>query len=150
MKVERVAVIGAGHGGYGMAADLTLAGYEVHLYGSRERGNLEPVIERGGIELSGIAREGFAEISRVTADIAEAIAGVEIILIATQALGHEALAELCAPYLEDGQTMVILPGNFGSVIFSRILKEKGVDKTDLLFFITVRLLEDKKEEAADK
>ena len=128
MNAKKIAVIGAGHGGYGMAADLTLAGYEVHFYGSKERGNLEPVIKRGGIELSGIARTGFAKISLVTTEIAEAITGVKVIMIATQSLGHETIAELCAPHLEDGQTIVILPGNFGSVLFARILKERGVSK----------------------
>ena len=128
MNSKRIAVIGAGHGGYGMAADLTLAGYEVHFYGSKERGNLEPAIKRGGIELSGIARKGFAKISLVTTEIAEAIAGVQLIMIATQSLGHETIAELCAPHLEDGQTIVILPGNFGSVLFARILRGRGVSK----------------------
>ena len=128
MNTKRIAVIGAGHGGYAMAADLTLAGYKVHFYGSKERGNLEPVIKRGGIELSGIARKGFAKISRVTTEIAEAITGVKVIMIAIQSLGHETIAELCAPHLEDGQTIVLLPGNFGSVLFARILKERGVRK----------------------
>ena len=73
MKTKKIAVLGAGHGGYGMAADLTLAGYEVHFYGSRERGNLEPVIKQGGVELTGIARQGFAAIHRITNDIAEAL-----------------------------------------------------------------------------
>ena len=43
MNPKKIAVLGAGHGGYGMAADLTLAGCEVHFYGSRERGNLKPI-----------------------------------------------------------------------------------------------------------
>lgn len=128
MNPKKIAVVGAGHGGYAMAADLTLAGHEVHFYGSRERGNLKPVMRRGGIELTGIAREGFARISRVTTDIAEALEDAGIVMVAVQSLGHEALAELCAPHLEEGQTLVILPGNFGSVLFSSALKEKGISK----------------------
>ena len=73
MKSKKIAVLGAGHGGYGMAADLTLAGYEVHFYGSKERGNLEPVIKQSGVELTGIARQGFAAIHCITNDIAEAL-----------------------------------------------------------------------------
>jgi 3-hydroxyisobutyrate dehydrogenase-like beta-hydroxyacid dehydrogenase len=60
MNPKKIAVIGAGHGGYGMAADLRLAGYEVHFYGSKARGNLEPVIKREGIykdNRSGVARK---------------------------------------------------------------------------------------------
>lgn len=128
MNAKRIAVIGAGHAGYGMAADLTLAGHEVHLFEGIYKENLDPIIKRGGIELSGIARKGFAKISRVTTEIAEAITGVQVIMVATQSLGHETIAELCAPHLEDGQTIVILPGNFGSVLFARILRERGVRK----------------------
>jgi len=125
---RRIAVIGAGNNGYALAADLTLAGYEVNLYGSKERGNLNPVIASGGIELTGVAREGFAKIKRVTTEIAEAIAGAKLILITYQALGHETLAKQCAPYLEDGQTVLLVPGDLGSVLFAKILKENGVNR----------------------
>ncbi|MBW1803648.1 MAG: NAD/NADP octopine/nopaline dehydrogenase family protein [Deltaproteobacteria bacterium] len=128
METKKIAVLGAGHGGYGMAADLTLAGCEVHFYGSRERGNLEPVIKQGGIELTGIARQGFAAVHRITNDISEALEGVHVIMVTVQSLGHEALAELIAPHLEDGQTILLLPGNIGSILFSRIVKEKSKAK----------------------
>ncbi len=128
MKVKRIAVIGAGHAGYGMAADLTLAGHEVHLFEGIYKENLDPIIKRGGIELTGISNNGFAKIGRVTTDIAEAIAGVKVIMVVTQSLGHETIAELCAPYLEDDQTIILLPGNFGSVLFARKLREKGIHK----------------------
>lgn len=128
MANRRIAVIGAGNCGYALAADLTLAGYEVNLYGSKERGNLDPVIKRGGIELIGVARKGFAKVSRVTTDIAEAIVGAKLVMITYQSHEHEALARLCAPYLEDGQTIVLVPGDLGSVVFAKTLKEEGVCK----------------------
>lgn len=129
MDIRRIAVLGAGNGGYAMSADLTLAGYEVRLFEGKNKENLEPAIRRGGIELTGIARQGFAKISRITTNIAEAISGADVIMIATQSPGHESIAEQCAPHLVDGQIIVILPGNLGSVLFARILKEKGVRKS---------------------
>jgi len=125
---KRIAVIGAGNSGYAIATDLTLAGYEVNLYGSKERGNLDPIIKRGGIELTGSGRRGFAKISRVTTDIAEAIAGAKLVFICYQTQGHEALAKLCASYLEDGQTIVLMPGNLSSILFDKIIKEEGIHK----------------------
>jgi len=125
---RRIAVIGAGNSGYALAADLSLAGYEVNLYGSKKRGNLDPVIKCGGIELIGVARKGFAKVSRVTTDIAEAIVGTKLVMITYQSHEHEVLAKLCAPHLEDGQTIVLMPGDLGSVLFAKILKEKGVCK----------------------
>lgn len=124
--MKRIAVLGAGNGGYAMAADLTLAGYQVSLYEGWDKRNLEPVIKAGGIELSGISRTGFARISCVTTDIGVALKDANLIFVATQSLGHEKIADLCASHLEDGQMIVLLPGNFGSLLFARILKEKGV------------------------
>jgi opine dehydrogenase len=128
MDIKRIAVIGAGNSGYAMAADFSLAGYEVSLCEVWDKQNLEPIVRSGGIELTGISRNGFARIRRVTANIAEALEGAKFIMVATQSLGHETVAELCAPHLEDGQIIVLLPGNFGSVLFARILKEKGLHK----------------------
>ena len=44
------AVLGGGHGGFCMAADLTLRGFEAHLYELPEFAwTIEPVVEAGGI-----------------------------------------------------------------------------------------------------
>jgi len=128
MNHKKIAVLGAGHAGYGLAADMTLAGHEVRLFEGIFKENISPVIEKGGIELTGISRNGFAKISRVTTDIAEAIEGAQLIIVVTTSQGHERMAELCAPQMEDGQIVIIFPGNFGSLLFARIFKEKGVDK----------------------
>ncbi|MFC1938140.1 NAD/NADP octopine/nopaline dehydrogenase family protein [Chloroflexota bacterium] len=128
MTTKKIAVLGAGHSGYGMAADLTLAGHEIHLYEGIYKENLDPIIKRGGIELTGISRNGFAKVNRVTTDIAEAIDGALLIMVVTTSQGHEAVAELLAPHLKDGQTIILLPGNFGSVLFASKLREKGIDK----------------------
>ncbi|MFC1899528.1 NAD/NADP octopine/nopaline dehydrogenase family protein [Chloroflexota bacterium] len=128
MGNKKIAVIGAGNCGYALAADLTLSGYEINLYGSKKRGNLTPVVENGGIELTGAGRNGFAEINCATTNIAEAIAGTKIIIITYQTQQQEALAEICAPHLEDGQTIILTPGNLSSVLFTKIIKEHGINK----------------------
>jgi len=133
MDTKKIAVIGAGNMGYSMAADLTLAGHEVNLYEMpRFKDNLDPVIERGGIELSlasGLAgRQGFAKISVLTTEMTEAIRGVRLIMVTTTTAGQQTIAELCAPYLKDGQTIVLPPGHGGSLLFAKILKEKGIKK----------------------
>jgi len=125
---KRIAVIGAGNSGYAVAGHMALAGYRVNLYGSKERGNVDPVIKRGGIEVLGEKVKGFAKLGRVTTDLAEAIADAKLILITYQSPGHEELARNIATHLQDGQIIVLIPGNLGSISFARILKEKGVDK----------------------
>ena len=123
----KLAVIGAGHGGYTIAASSTLRGHEVCLYEMPSfKHNLDPILERGGIELSGADKEGFAKIENITTDIGKAIRGVKVIMVCTNSNAHKTIAELCAPYLEDGQIIILLPGNLGSLEFAKILKEKGI------------------------
>ena len=57
--VREIAIIGAGNGGCAAAADLTLRGFSVRLYG-RSATTIAPVRERGGIELAGALGEHFA------------------------------------------------------------------------------------------
>ena len=125
--MKRIAVLGAGGTGQAIAADLTLAGYEINLYESVSYAEkLEPIWGRGGIVIKGAARQGFAKISTVTTEIQEALQDIQIILVAVSPFRHEEIAELCIPYLSDGHTIVIGPDNGGSLVFANKFKEKKV------------------------
>jgi opine dehydrogenase len=112
-KKPRFCVIGAGNGGCAMAAHLSLMGFEVSLY-NRSMDRIKPIMDVGGIEMIGNEGSnlpsGWARISLVTTDISEAMDGADIIMVATTANGHRDVAELCAPYLRDGQIVVLNPG----------------------------------------
>ena len=57
-----------------MAADLSLAGYEVNLFELPEfEKNIKEILELGGIEIGGGARTGIARFNKVTTKIKEAI-----------------------------------------------------------------------------
>lgn len=127
--VERIAVIGAGNGGHAMAAHLTLKDISVRFYEMpRFADNIRPAQERGGIEITGVVDEGFARPELITTDIAEAIKGASHIFVVTQALGHEEVAELCAPHLEENQTIILFPGSGGTLQFARTLEDAGVTR----------------------
>jgi opine dehydrogenase len=126
-SLEEIAIIGAGHGGHAMAAHLSLGGFSVRFCEMPEfADNLRPAQERGGIELTGRLGEGFASLQQITADPAAAIRGASHIFVVTQALGHARVAELCAPYLEAGQSIILFPGSGGSLQFARVLQDRGV------------------------
>ncbi|MBW7959426.1 MAG: NAD/NADP octopine/nopaline dehydrogenase family protein [Candidatus Promineofilum sp.] len=126
-EIRRVAVLGAGNGGHAMAADLTLAGFDVNLYELPQfAGNLNAIREAGGIYISGVVREGYAQLNCVTSDIGEAIRGVDLILVVTQALAHEPLADLCAPHIEPGQAIVLFPGSGGALLFAHRLRSPDI------------------------
>ncbi len=127
MSIERIAVLGAGNAGHAIAADLTLLGLHVNLYELPEFGhNLDPIRRRGGIEITGVVRTGFAQLEQITTDIGRAVRNVEYVFVATQALAHERLAKLCAPHLRSGQVIVLLPGSGGSLVFAKNLRGREI------------------------
>ena len=126
MAGTRVAVLGGGHGARTVAADLTLAGHSVHLYEvKRFHDSIAQIFRRQEITISGKARTGKAKLSLATHDIAEAIEGVDIILIVVPALYHRTYADLLAPHLRDGHHVVLIPGTLGSLEFVTRVRAKG-------------------------
>ncbi len=140
--MSKIAILGAGHGGHAMAADLSMAGYEINLYEIPEfEANILPIKEKGGInlvanrppgeaiQLPGGGVTGFAKITgTVTADIREAVIDVEIIMVVVPAFGRERFIREAAPYLQDGQTILIWPGYFGALQCNALLNQLGVQK----------------------
>ncbi|MBI3948700.1 MAG: NAD/NADP octopine/nopaline dehydrogenase family protein [Armatimonadetes bacterium] len=129
-SLPRICVIGAGHGGSAMAAHLALMGLPVRLF-NRSEARLRPILALGGIEL--ITRDiedapyGLAEPELVTTNLAEALEGAALVMVATKRNGHRSIAEQCAPYLRDGQVVVLNPGiTCGAIEFHSVLREAGV------------------------
>lgn len=99
-------VLGAGNGGHAAAADLPREGHRVNLFEFADfRKNVEPIIERGGTQITGSARVGFAKLNRVTTDIGEALGDVDVMTSTMVANAHKTIAKLSAPYLRDGQAV---------------------------------------------
>src|SRR5207253_10074727 len=110
MSIGKIAVLGAGNGGCATAADLTLRGYEVRLV-SRSQSTIDPIIQRGGIELVEAGKESCAARPVVTTNLSQAVDGVDLIITAAPALAHEYLAQSMAPHLKDGQRILLNPGH---------------------------------------
>lgn len=128
MKKDLVyAVIGAGNGGIAMAGYLSLLGYKVNLY-NRTLENILPLIERPVIRLSGEI-EGKGRLNLATNQIQEAIEDADIIMVTIPAMGHYNLAKAMAPYLRDGQIIVLNPGRTGGAleVYSTI-RQSGSNK----------------------
>lgn len=120
-------VMGAGNGGKTMAAHLALMGFSVTLY-NRTAERVAPIKARRGIDLEGPegSPRGFGRLRCVTSDVAEAVADAEIIMIVVPATAHAPIARNIAPYLCDGQTVVLHPGRTGgSLEFLKQLREHG-------------------------
>ncbi len=124
-KTTRFTVVGAGHGGKAMAAHLALKGFQTNLY-NRTPEHIAAIDARGGIELESYegGPHGFGELNLVTSDIQEAIEEGDMIMVVVPSSAHADVARLSAPYLRDGQMVVLHPGRtFGALEFSKVIRD---------------------------
>jgi opine dehydrogenase len=121
--IREIAIIGAGNGGCAAAADLTLRGFAVRLYG-RSVSTVAPLKERGGIELSGALGEHFAPIAMITSDAGEAIRGADLVVLMGPTHAHTAIAEIIAPHIADDQLLLAAPGHT-VLLIPNALRAKG-------------------------
>ena len=124
-KTTRFTVVGAGHGGKAMAAHLALKGFQTNLY-NRTPEHIAAIDARGGIELESYegGPHGFGELNLVTSDIQEAIEAADMIMVVVPSSAHADVARLSAPYLRDGQMVVLHPGRtFGALEFAKVIRD---------------------------
>jgi opine dehydrogenase len=126
----KFAVLGAGHGGLAMAGHLGLMGFDVKLFNRSEQ-RLWGVKSVNGVRLEGEI-EGFGPISLASNNIEEVISDVDIIMVVVPATAHTYMAEKCAPYLKDGQIILLNPGRtLGALEFKQVLTRMGT-KADVI------------------
>jgi opine dehydrogenase len=133
MEKDRVAVLGGGNGGHAVAADLALAGFKVNFFELTQfASSFEKVLWTKEVRIEGVSRDGVAKLNLATTDIQQAIKDVEFVFVVTPAFGHKVMAELCAPFVQDGQIIILMPGSGGSLEFAKIFKENKVKKEIIL------------------
>jgi len=110
-----------------MAAHLALMGFPVTLY-NRTAENIAAIRARGGIELESYdgGPRGFVRLANTTADVAEAVAEADIVMVVVPSTAHVDIARAAAPHLRDGQIVVLNPGRTGGALeFTKVLRESG-------------------------
>lgn len=139
MEKDLVAVLGGGNGGHAVAANLALNGYKVNFFELPQFAeSFERVLRTKEIRIEGISIDGTARLNLATTDIRQAIREAEFIFVVTPAFGHKTMAEACAPFVQDGQTFILMPGSGGSLEFVKIFKQKKV-KNEIVFAETCTL-----------
>ena len=132
-SVTHITVIGAGHGGKAMAAEMASRGLSVTLY-NRTFSHIEFIKMKGGILLKNEGEhEIFAPLHRVTDNIGKAVKDAALIMVVIPASGHRAIALAVAPHLRDEQVIVLNPGRTGGALeFKQALKEGGCTYTPII------------------
>ena len=125
MSMHKIAVLGAGNGGCAAAADLTLRGFEVRLF-ARSEAAIAKLVKVGAIELIEGGTSRKAAPFFMSPHLPPVVQGVDLIVIATPAVGHEYLARGLANYLADGQCILLNPGHTGGALhFANVLRAFG-------------------------
>jgi opine dehydrogenase len=108
--IREIAIVGAGNGGCAAAADLTLRGFSIRLYG-RSDTTIDPIRERGAIEITGALGDHVVEIRNATTDAGEAIRGADLVIIMGPTHAHSAMATTIAPHIDENQIVLAAPGH---------------------------------------
>ncbi|MCI2424626.1 NAD/NADP octopine/nopaline dehydrogenase family protein [Candidatus Acetothermia bacterium] len=125
MTNNPIAIIGGGHVGHAMAADLTLAGHAINLYEHPHfKDAFLSTLTGGKIRLWGAGRQGTVELHKVTLNMKEALQGVELINVVLPAFGHDLFFSEMIPCLRPGQIVIIWAGDFGSLRLANLLAER--------------------------
>jgi opine dehydrogenase len=122
-QIETVTVIGAGSGGFGLVANLGVAGYRIRLH-DRDEARLAAIRERGGVEVEN-GPSTFAPVELASTDLAASVTGADLIAVCTGGNHQEGLAEAMAPLLEDGQIILLVQGNTGGALLVRQSLTRG-------------------------
>lgn len=129
MPRMKVAVMGGGNASHAIAADLTLKGLTVNLFEMpRFAAHVRQVIESKEIEIELMSGKDTARLNLVTTEVSDAINGVEIVIIPLPGFAVGPYAKLLAPHLQEGQSVLIVPGTLGSLEFRRAIWENGCRK----------------------
>jgi opine dehydrogenase len=128
--IKKIAVVGAGNGGFMAAADMGSQGYETALF-SRSMSKVQGVKDKGGIEVLDIDSKPtgvFGKVACATSRIEEAVKEAQVILNPVPFFVCEEYARLVAPHLEEGQVVLYLGKGGASLTWAKVLKEMNVNK----------------------
>lgn len=108
-----ISILGAGNGGTGVAAELSLQGHDVTLIktsNAMHDTNFNFLLENdGSVQLVEDGLTRTTKIKHVTRDLSQ-LSKSELVIIYIQSNHHEDLIKRIQPHLRDGQTLLINPG----------------------------------------
>jgi len=134
--MEKIAVIGCGHGGQALAGHMASLGHSVNLYASKNHpGGLKAIQKTKKIKCIGAVKEE-GKIALCTHNLEDALKDVRIIFIALPVTAHDAMFIHILPFLEEHQIIINLSAHFSGIFQYEILKKVGWERDILIADIT--------------
>lgn len=124
----KISVIGAGNGGQAIAGHMASMGHKVRIY-DRKKELINELNILGAIKLFGCLEGVIGKLDFATNDMRQVINGADVIMIATTASAHKSVAISMAPFLSEGQVIILNPGRTcGALEFKNTLADYGCTK----------------------
>jgi opine dehydrogenase len=143
----KIAVLGSGNGGCAVAFDCAANGHQVSLFDFEQfPENIKAVQNKGGIYCEGML-EGYQPVASAGHEIEKTLDGADIIYAVGPAYSSRPFAEICKPYLQQGQIVIVCPSSCGGSIEFKIGAGLDLRNEDIVVAETstlpyaVRLLE---------
>lgn len=125
----KVAILGAGNAGSGVAADLSLRGHEVTLLKTSKAmhdDNFNYLVEHdGAISIEENGETQHTKIHKVTRDL-NAVKDAEVLIVYIQTSYHEPLLEKLLPLVEEDQILLFNPGYISTAYVLKHSKGKNL------------------------
>lgn len=128
----KITIVGSGNSGLIHAAKIYEKGFPVGVLKTSGYGDMEffnRIAEKNEYDVVDLTNNGNtfkAKMQFITRDVEKAIDFADIIIVMTTTCQHEYVAKLIAPYVRDGQLIVLCPGYMGSLIFKKYVKAKVI------------------------
>lgn len=127
----KIAILGTGNAGCALAAKFTQQGHTVSLVKTSQSLNEENftvINQQQGIWLYDLDdSKSFVNISKITRNIEDGLKDAEMILILTQSIHHESVADKIAEFIPESCNIIFtIPGNLGSLYLYKKLGNKVI------------------------
>ncbi len=128
----KIAVLGSGAGGMTTAYDWTKAGHQVSLFDFKEySSNIEAINKNGGINADGLFN-GLLPLEYAGDDIAKVMKDAEIVFLVGPAYSIVPFANVCKPYLEKGQYVILSPSSCAGAFEFKKEARLTIDDEDII------------------
>ena len=128
LESRRFAVLGSGHGACAFCGQITGRGWPVAMWEPLEAtADYQRLAAEKRMRLTGdIQVEGRLDL--VTMDIEQAMRQAAVLVVVVPSFAHEPIFQKMIPHLQDGQHIVIVPGNFGGYRLKTMMSRAGVHR----------------------
>ncbi|PAB59785.1 NAD/NADP octopine/nopaline dehydrogenase family protein [Anaeromicrobium sediminis] len=124
----KFAILGCGNGGKALAGQIASQGYSVSMFEAlSESEDFKKFQQEKNLHVRGsISCDGALDL--ITTNMKEAVKDRDIIFVVVPAFAHKPIFELLVPHLEDGQKVIVTPGNYSTFMIKKIMNEMNVHK----------------------